>query len=137
MKTLKSYSPIFIQTLLLIAGFIMINAGLANETTALIANANISITDNELEPVTENWMSDLDFWLIEKNNSEEKEKVVKSNSTQSLLNEKVFEEEIEIEEWMKDANNNFWKNDSKLHEIDVEDDIVLEDWMTNPEKWNN
>ena len=138
MKTLKSYSPIFIQALILIAGFVMINAGLANEAITTTTDVStLMVSENELEPILEDWMTDLSFWNLEDSNKELTEKSTNFNSATALLGETVFEKEIALEEWMTDANSDFWKNEKNLFQTDKEEELPIEEWMTDLEDWNN
>lgn len=129
MKTLKLYTPVIIQALLLLIGFIMVNAISANEATPhtkLVST--VLIEDIESEPIVENWMMELDSW----------ENTTSSYSSKNSLNSNNIEKEDEmiLEDWMINTNNAFWSNRT-IDQIDLEENIELEEWMTNAALWNN
>jgi hypothetical protein len=136
MKSLNSYSTIAIQAAILITGYLLINAGLANEASLNKSEvSNYLVTETELEPITENWMIDLKYWPVEKvsiNKAEHK----RVNSGYALLHKTEKEHDMLIEEWMIDADNSLWKSKNEILPVDSEEDIQLEDWMLNLNDWN-
>lgn len=61
-------------------------------------------------------------------------KVIKeeSSSESKILIEEALETEIEIEDWMLNANDEFW---TKGKEENIEEEIEIEDWMIDLSYW--
>ena len=125
MKKIKIYTPVIIQAIALLTGYLLINAGLAKEAEMNNAiNSSALTVETEYEPAVENWMIDLAVWELEKNIAFEE-----SN---------VHNEEIQIEEWMTDAGNDYWEStNQEFQQIDEEDELRVEQWMLNLSQWNN
>ncbi|MBN1596793.1 MAG: hypothetical protein JW894_00720 [Bacteroidales bacterium] len=100
-------------TLVLICAFTL-------QVSAMVPERNLDKSNSEEisdGAVIEPWMINTSAW----GNSE----------FYKLTNAVDFELEIQIEEWMLNINDNFWKADS-------EDEIEFEKWMvsTSSEHWN-
>jgi len=91
-------------------------------------NSDIVNTQNEIEPSAEieNWMSDVDFWVKDKEEEAEIENWMLDTRFWDNLST-VKEKEMEIECWM--LNTNLWKSD--LSETELE----IENWMMNSSFW--
>lgn len=128
MKTLKLYTPVIIQALLLLIGFVLVNTISAHEATSNTKIVStVFIEDTEAEPIIENWMIELDSW----------KNTTASNTSKYVSNSYNIEQEDEIilEDWMINTNNTFWNN-MDFNQIELEDSLELEEWMTNTDFWN-
>ncbi len=50
----------------------------------------------------------------------------------NLLEEEIYEEDIEIKEWMLNANDKFWSNNEQENE---EEEMKIEEWMIDLSCW--
>ena len=94
--------------------------------TAVSKQLTKNIAESELKQLkSENWMSNKSYLDI--NSSSESMKL------KMLMNEKVFEADNEIENWMTDQN--YWElKNSEYNDIDDSSNDI-EDWMLDDDFW--
>jgi hypothetical protein len=91
--------------------------------------------DQESEPAIEYWMTDLSNWETYETKKPNKEGVA-ANPATSAFEVADSESEIQVEEWMSDAGDNYWELKANTLNEDTEEELELEDWMANLEEWN-
>jgi hypothetical protein len=121
---------------LLVLGYFLINAGLANESRITTNTVAIEASsDIESKHIIEKWMTNLNEWRAK----EVKDYKTSSNSHSYSEYENLNnEEDIRLEDWMLEANDSLWTLDEEENlKVDEEDEISLENWMLNISEWNN
>ncbi len=123
MRTLKTYYPLSIHLILLLAGYLFINTGLAIENRLV----NNPPDDNKTETIFE--LENPDYtkreYLPATLFSDDKK------SGFSLTDE---ESELMNEDWTTHSEDNLWYDASTP---DFEEEMTIEDWMTDLDYWNN
>ncbi|MBN1117839.1 MAG: hypothetical protein JXA77_11575 [Bacteroidales bacterium] len=98
---------------------------------------NTDVTQ-DLELNIESWMLNLAEWPFgnEDRLSKSKESAVTgTNPAEKLTFDLSRKDEINLECWMLDANNEFWEPVNNYLTKEAEDDIELETWMTDLSQW--
>ncbi len=112
MRILKAYYPLSIHLILILAGYLFINAGLAFE------NSTKDDPQNKSKNTKEGYIPISYYPNYQK------------TGYQAIDNEK----ELELEYWMTHSDFNNWNNPSIT---DQENEIIIEEWMTDLDYWNN
>jgi len=130
MKTIKLYTPVILQAIFLLIGFILVNSLSARDAEPASAfYTNINAVDNENELEVEDWMLSPTEW----NSTEEN---LYNNNLSCLVTSVDLEDEIQLEPWMLNPNDVFWTQNIELA-FSNEDEILLENWMTDAKLWLN
>lgn len=84
---------------------------------------------SEEEILLEDWMTDLNSWLRIVDSSEMENADAEPVSYALPLEAEILDENLELENWMLDANWIF-------NESFVDEELSFENWMDSPKNWN-
>ncbi|MBN2486518.1 MAG: hypothetical protein JXB34_11145 [Bacteroidales bacterium] len=93
-------------------------------------------TDKEQDIKIEQWMVDLTKWADDTKNKTALLRELAELDYNAETRDKIFPDEIILEEWMLNASDKFWDIKPALADsLFSEEEIPLEDWMTDLSKW--
>lgn len=116
-RILKSIAPVILAVTLVFGAYA------ADGSNLVVSDKNGSKTE---KPESHNDINNAE--------SDSGKVIVKETSSEGRLYlEEALEEDITIEDWMLNANDEFWTSAKK--DSDVEEELTVEDWMINLEYW--
>jgi hypothetical protein len=117
-KILKSVAPVVLAVTLVFGAYA------ADGSNLVVSDKNGFKTE---KPESHNNINDAE--------SDSGKVIVKESSSEgSLYLEEALEEEIMIEDWMLNANDEFWTSAKKENDVE-EEELTVEDWMIDLDYW--